>query len=87
MYGNSQQHDLQKKVLTYSAYTPNNYNVYYSCPSDDKRSFSESTSEELVKIRTKMLDVSQAANVICRHTAFVSVDQETLEPLPSPIQV
>ncbi len=53
----------------------------------DKRSFSESTSEELMKIRTRMLEVSQAANVICRHTAFVSVDQETLEPLPSPIQV
>ncbi|XP_038076087.1 von Willebrand factor A domain-containing protein 5B1-like [Patiria miniata] len=53
----------------------------------DKRSFSDATAEELTKTRTKMLEVSQAANVICRHTAFVSVDQETLEPLPSPIQV
>ena len=34
-----------------------------------------------------MIEVSQASHVVCRHTAFVSVDQETLEPLPSPIQV
>ncbi|XP_033642067.1 von Willebrand factor A domain-containing protein 5B1-like [Asterias rubens] len=63
------------------------YSRRLSYENSDKRSFSEATSEELLKIRTRMLEVSQAANVICRHTAFVSVDQETLEPLPSPIQV
>ncbi|KAJ8021320.1 von Willebrand factor A domain-containing protein 5B1 [Holothuria leucospilota] len=41
-------------------------------------------SDELCKIRAKMVDLSLASHVICRHTAFVSLDLETLEPLPSP---
>lgn len=44
-------------------------------------------SEELVKVRAKMVDLSLASHVICRHTAFVSLDLETLEPLPSPTVV
>ncbi|XP_072036602.1 von Willebrand factor A domain-containing protein 5B1-like isoform X2 [Amphiura filiformis] len=52
-----------------------------------KRSLSDMPTDEGFKIRAQMIEVSQASHVVCRHTAFVSVDQETLEPLPSPIQV
>ena len=52
-----------------------------------KRSLSDMPPDEGFKIRAQMIEVSQSSHVVCRHTAFVSVDQETLEPLPSPIQV
>ncbi|XP_071500088.1 von Willebrand factor A domain-containing protein 5B1-like [Diadema antillarum] len=45
------------------------------------------SSDDIFKIRAKMVDLSQASHVICRHTAFVSLDLETLEPLPSPVVI
>ncbi|XP_063965352.1 uncharacterized protein LOC129276869 isoform X2 [Lytechinus pictus] len=44
-------------------------------------------SDDIFKLRSKMVDLSQASHVICRHTAFVSLDLETLEPLPSPVVI
>ncbi|XP_030843369.1 von Willebrand factor A domain-containing protein 5B1 [Strongylocentrotus purpuratus] len=45
------------------------------------------STDDIFKLRSKMVDLSQASHVICRHTAFVSLDLETLEPLPSPVVI
>ncbi|XP_071945048.1 von Willebrand factor A domain-containing protein 5B1-like isoform X2 [Antedon mediterranea] len=52
-----------------------------------RTSLSDMPSDEAFKLHTKVVDVSQSANVISKHTAFISVDQETDEPLPCLVQV
>ncbi|XP_033104662.1 von Willebrand factor A domain-containing protein 5B1-like isoform X2 [Anneissia japonica] len=52
-----------------------------------RTSLSDMPSDEAFKLHTKVVDVSQSANVISKHTAFISIDQETDEPLPCLVQV